>query len=204
MSSAKIDRRCTCIAAFPQWTLKSGKKFHRDMSRLPWQGFPHAKSTRVSSLSGLPGQSASWPEWDNEFLDRLERDPQSLVHLTHRDSIERRGAQSVEMVMWFAMRSALGADVRRVHRHYFSSLCATAGRCGSTASSCMTSRVTVASRWIITGIPMGVYTGSIQPPRSIHSGDDGGGNGPLAFGLALRHEAACAKPPRFPRSSLRD
>ena len=65
----------------------------------------------------------------------------------------------------------------------------------------MTSRVTVASRWIITGIPMGVYTGSIlKPPRSIHWGDDGGGNGPLAFGLVLRHEAACAKPPRLPRS----
>jgi hypothetical protein len=56
--------------------------------------------------------------------------------------------------------------------------------------------VTVALRWIITGIPMSVYTGSIlKPPRSIHWGDDGGGNGPLAFGLVLRHEAACAKPP---------
>jgi len=59
------------------------------------------------------------PEWDNEFLDRLERDPQSLVHLTHRDYIERGGAESVEMIMWLAMRSALGADVRRVHRHYY-------------------------------------------------------------------------------------
>jgi hypothetical protein len=59
------------------------------------------------------------PEWDNEFLDRLERDPQSLVHLTHRDYIERGGAESVEMIMWLAMRSALGTDVRRVHRHYY-------------------------------------------------------------------------------------
>ena len=62
------------------------------------------------------------PEWDNEFLDRLERDPQSLVHLTHRDYIERGGAESVEMIMWLVMRSALGTDVRRVHRHYYAPL----------------------------------------------------------------------------------
>ena len=59
------------------------------------------------------------PEWDNEFLDRLERDPQSLVHLTHRDYIERGGAESVEMIMWLAMRGALGASVRRAHRYYY-------------------------------------------------------------------------------------
>jgi len=33
--------------------------------------------------------------------------------------MQRRGAQSVEMVMWLAMRSALGADVRRVRRHHY-------------------------------------------------------------------------------------
>ena len=59
------------------------------------------------------------PEWDNEFLDRLERDPQSLVRLTHLDYMERGGAKSVEMIMWLVMRSALGTDVRRVHRHYY-------------------------------------------------------------------------------------
>ena len=59
------------------------------------------------------------PEWDNEFLDRLESDPQSLVALRHHDYMERGGAESVEMIMWLAMRSALGDKVRRVHRHYY-------------------------------------------------------------------------------------
>src|SRR6516164_211156 len=40
------------------------------------------------------------PQWDNEFLDRLESDPQSLISLTHADYMERGGAESVEMIMW--------------------------------------------------------------------------------------------------------
>jgi protocatechuate 4,5-dioxygenase beta chain len=58
------------------------------------------------------------PQWDNEFLDRLESDPQSLIRLTHADYMERGGAESVEMIMWLAMRGALGASVRRAHRYY--------------------------------------------------------------------------------------
>jgi hypothetical protein len=57
------------------------------------------------------------PDWDNEFLDKLESDPQSLIRLTHRDYMERGGAESVEIIM--AMRAALGAKVRRVYRHYY-------------------------------------------------------------------------------------
>jgi protocatechuate 4,5-dioxygenase beta chain len=59
------------------------------------------------------------PDWDNEFLDLLESDPQALVKLRHHDYMERGGAESVEMIMWLAMRSALGDKVRRVHRHYY-------------------------------------------------------------------------------------
>ena len=59
------------------------------------------------------------PQWDNEFLDRLESDPQSLIRLTHADYMERGGAESVEMIMWLAMRGALGASVRRAHRYYY-------------------------------------------------------------------------------------
>jgi hypothetical protein len=59
------------------------------------------------------------PDWDNEFMDRLEGDPQSLVALRHHDYMERGGAESVEMIMWLAMRGALGDKVRRVHRQYY-------------------------------------------------------------------------------------
>jgi gallate dioxygenase len=59
------------------------------------------------------------PEWDAEFLDRLERDPQSLASLAHRDYIERGGSESVEVILWLAMRGALSQRVRCVHRNYY-------------------------------------------------------------------------------------
>ena len=59
------------------------------------------------------------PDWDNEFMDRLEGDPISLTRLTHAQYMERGGARWVEIVMWLAMRGALGEKVRRVHRHYY-------------------------------------------------------------------------------------
>jgi protocatechuate 4,5-dioxygenase beta chain len=59
------------------------------------------------------------PDWDNAFLDLLESDPDALVRLTHHDYMERGGAESVEMIMWLAMRSALGPKVRRIHRYYY-------------------------------------------------------------------------------------
>lgn len=57
--------------------------------------------------------------WDNEFLDRLEDDPESLLRFSHHDYMERGGAESIEIIMWLAMRSAMGPRVRRVHRHYY-------------------------------------------------------------------------------------
>jgi len=32
--------------------------------------------------------------------------------------MERGGTEGVEMIMWLAMRGALGPQVRRVHRNY--------------------------------------------------------------------------------------
>lgn len=58
------------------------------------------------------------PDWDNEYLDRLETDPDSLLELTHQDLMERGGAESVEVIMWLAMRGAMTETVRRVHRFY--------------------------------------------------------------------------------------
>ena len=58
------------------------------------------------------------PDWDNEFLDRIERDPESLAGLGHADWMARGGAEGVEMMMWLGMRNALPETVRRVHRNY--------------------------------------------------------------------------------------
>jgi hypothetical protein len=59
------------------------------------------------------------PDWDNEFLDLIERDPAALSALGHRDYMERGGAEAVEMMLWLGMRGALAEPVRRVHRNYY-------------------------------------------------------------------------------------
>jgi len=58
-------------------------------------------------------------EWDREFLDRIERDPESLTTLRHADYIRRGGAEGAEVIMWLAMRGALGTRVRKVHENYY-------------------------------------------------------------------------------------
>jgi len=62
------------------------------------------------------------PEWDNRFLDLLEHDPSVLARTGHDEYMRQGGAESVEMIMWLAMRGALTPAVRRIHRHYYAPL----------------------------------------------------------------------------------
>ena len=54
--------------------------------------------------------------WDNEFMDLLETQPETLAALGHQEWMLRGGTEGVEMIIWLAMRSALGDKVRRVRR----------------------------------------------------------------------------------------
>lgn len=56
--------------------------------------------------------------WDEEFMDRLETDPAGLAQISTQEYMERGGTEGVEMIMWLAMRGALGEKVKRVHRNY--------------------------------------------------------------------------------------
>lgn len=56
--------------------------------------------------------------WDSEFMDLLEREPETLAALPIETWMERGGTEGVEMIIWLAMRAALGDRVRRVHRAY--------------------------------------------------------------------------------------
>jgi protocatechuate 4,5-dioxygenase beta chain len=58
------------------------------------------------------------PDWDRDFLDQLETDPDGLAALSHDDYMRRGGAEAVEMIIWLIMRGALGGAVDRVHRTY--------------------------------------------------------------------------------------
>jgi gallate dioxygenase len=59
------------------------------------------------------------PTWDQEFLDRLESDPESLTTLTHAEYAQRGGMEGAEVIMWLIMRGAMGESIRRLHRTYY-------------------------------------------------------------------------------------
>ncbi len=58
-------------------------------------------------------------KFDQMFLDELERTPEKLAAMSHRDLMEQAGAEAVELIMWHVMRGALPPDAKRVHRHYY-------------------------------------------------------------------------------------
>lgn len=58
-------------------------------------------------------------EWDHRFLHLLEHEPEQLAQMKHADYMRLGGAESVEQIMWLAMRGALAPRVRKVHQNYY-------------------------------------------------------------------------------------
>ncbi|WP_213956600.1 MULTISPECIES: gallate dioxygenase [unclassified Variovorax] len=58
-------------------------------------------------------------EWDMKFLELLEHDPEQLTRMKHADFVRLGGAESVEQIMWLAMRGAMGKTVRKLHQNYY-------------------------------------------------------------------------------------
>jgi len=57
--------------------------------------------------------------WDLEFLERLEKDPESLTRITIAEFAERGGLEGSEVIMWLIMRGALCRRVRKLHQTYY-------------------------------------------------------------------------------------
>jgi protocatechuate 4,5-dioxygenase beta chain len=58
------------------------------------------------------------PVFDNDFLDRIVDDPQSLKQIGHLEYLREAGSEGIELIMWFIMRGALGDNVNQLHRFY--------------------------------------------------------------------------------------
>jgi protocatechuate 4,5-dioxygenase beta chain len=69
----------------------------------------------------LTGENFGQMHRDNDldFLDRIERDPESLTEPTHQTMMERFGVEGIELIMWLVMRGALSDGARRIHRNYY-------------------------------------------------------------------------------------
>jgi len=57
-------------------------------------------------------------DWDMEFLDLLEKDPEKLTELPIAEYARRGGVEGAEVVMWLIMRGAMTKKVRKVHQSY--------------------------------------------------------------------------------------
>ena len=57
--------------------------------------------------------------WDQQFLDWIEAEPERVAQMTHQELMEKGGAESVELIMWLTMRGALSPQVKRIDRGYY-------------------------------------------------------------------------------------
>ncbi|MBC5781354.1 protocatechuate 3,4-dioxygenase [Ramlibacter sp. USB13] len=73
----------------------------------------------MSHLLTGPNFGAMNANEDQQFLDKLESDPESLTRMTHEEMMHRYGVEGIELIMWLVMRGALTPDVKRIHRNYY-------------------------------------------------------------------------------------
>ena len=59
------------------------------------------------------------PQWDAEFLDLLEQDPERLSRMTHAELATLGGLEGAEVIMWLIMRGAMNKTIKRLHRTYY-------------------------------------------------------------------------------------
>lgn len=57
-------------------------------------------------------------KFDNEFLDGMVSDPESLSRIPHFRYVNEAGSEGIELVMWLIMRGALNAQVKQKYRFY--------------------------------------------------------------------------------------
>lgn len=110
-----------------QFPLPTGRRCYKlgQAVRRAIESYPEDLRVVVVGTGGLSHQvhgertGFNNTDWDYEFLNLLEHDPEALLALRHADYIERGGAESVEQIMWLAMRGALDGPIERTHLNYY-------------------------------------------------------------------------------------
>ena len=88
------------------------------------QSFPEDLKVAIVGTGGLShqvhGERAGFnnTEWDMEFLELLEKDPEKLTEISISDYAKRGGMEGAEVIMWLVMRGAMTPKVRKVHQSY--------------------------------------------------------------------------------------
>ena len=99
---------------------KLGKSLRRAI-----ESYPEDLKVVVVATGGLShqvsGSRAGFnnTDWDYQFLDMFENDPEALTRLTIADLAQLGGVEGAEIIMWLIMRGALSANVTKLHQSYY-------------------------------------------------------------------------------------
>ncbi|MAZ17447.1 MAG: protocatechuate 3,4-dioxygenase [Ahrensia sp.] len=104
----------------PKRMWKLGKSLRKAI-----ESYPEDLNVAIMATGGLShqvhGERAGFinEEWDNEFLELLEKEPQKLVDMRLAEYVVNGGMEGAEGIMWLIMRGALSDDVRLVHKQTY-------------------------------------------------------------------------------------
>lgn len=104
----------------PKRMWKLGKSLRKAI-----ESYPEDLNVAIMATGGLShqvhGERAGFlnEEWDNEFLELLEKEPQKLVDMRLAEYVVNGGMEGAEVIMWLIMRGALSDDVKLVHKHTY-------------------------------------------------------------------------------------
>jgi gallate dioxygenase len=89
------------------------------------ESYPEDLSVVILGTGGLShqvhGERAGFNNtpWDMQFLNLIEKDPETLAELTHAEYAEKGGMEGSEIIMWLIMRGALSANIKKIHQSYY-------------------------------------------------------------------------------------
>lgn len=110
-----------------QYPLPTAKRCYKlgQAVRRAVESFPEDLKVVIVGTGGLShqihGERTGFNDtaWDEEFLRLFVEEPHTLASMTHAELVRRGGAESVEVIMWMAMRGALTEDIRCVHQNHY-------------------------------------------------------------------------------------
>jgi gallate dioxygenase len=112
------------VLEFPIPTARRCYKLGRSLRRAI-ESYPEDLKVVIVGTGGLShqvhGERAGFnnTEWDMEFLDLLEKDPERLTEMRIAEYAKLGGLEGAEVIMWLIMRGALAPRVRKLHQSYY-------------------------------------------------------------------------------------
>ena len=112
------------VLEFPTTTARRCYKLGRSLRRAI-QSYPEDLKVAIVSTGGLSHQvhgercGFNNTDWDMEFMELLEKNPEKLTEVTIAEYAKLGGLEGAEVIMWLIMRGALANKVKKLHQTYY-------------------------------------------------------------------------------------